>query len=108
MDTAAGPLLITGCAHPGLADMVERAAQQAAKPINMVLGGFHLSTLSAGDVHSLAERLKELGVVRCAPAHCTGERATAILREEFGARLRAHRSRSRRRVRVTTLGRSTT
>lgn len=83
--TAEGPLLVTGCAHPGLVDLVEAAGRQAGEPIRIVLGGFHLSARSAGYTRSLVGRLEELGVTECAPAHCTGERATEILREEFGA-----------------------
>jgi 7,8-dihydropterin-6-yl-methyl-4-(beta-D-ribofuranosyl)aminobenzene 5'-phosphate synthase len=50
----------------------------------MVVGGFHLLHLSDDEVRKVIAELKELGVDRVAPTHCTGERAIEIFRQEYG------------------------
>jgi 7,8-dihydropterin-6-yl-methyl-4-(beta-D-ribofuranosyl)aminobenzene 5'-phosphate synthase len=85
VETAEGPLLITGCAHPGIVWMVEAASAVMKAPVRVALGGFHLMNVPVTEVADIAERLAKLGVVRCGPAHCTGEAAAAQLRRQFGA-----------------------
>ncbi len=41
--TAEGPVLITGCAHPGVHRLAARAARIAGERLRLVLGGFHLA-----------------------------------------------------------------
>ncbi len=85
IDTAGGPVVLVGCAHPGVDRLVEAAREQRkADSIRLLLGGFHLMRHSEADIVSLAGRLKQLGVRRVAPAHCTGELAKRLLRQEWG------------------------
>ncbi len=83
IETAEGMVLVTGCAHPGIAEMVASAVDLAGHPVFAVLGGFHLRSQSAVQVDHVGEGLEALGVERCGPAHCTGDSATARLREAF-------------------------
>jgi 7,8-dihydropterin-6-yl-methyl-4-(beta-D-ribofuranosyl)aminobenzene 5'-phosphate synthase len=84
IDSAEGPVLLTGCAHPGVATMAQTAATLGHGSLYAVLGGFHLSSRSAAEVSAIIEDLKRLGVRRCGPAHCTGEAATAQMSRAFG------------------------
>jgi len=84
LETSAGPVLVVGCAHPGVLIMAQAAAQSAGKPPVAVLGGFHLGSQSERQVAELAKQLQALGVKRCGPAHCTGARAIAQLALAFG------------------------
>jgi len=63
--------------------MVEVATDIGSRCPQLVLGGFHLLRKKAAEVQAIAAQLKQLGVKQIAPCHCTGERATAILREAF-------------------------
>ncbi len=80
--TAEGPVLITGCAHPGVERMARRAVRLVGKKLRLVIGGFHL-------LDADAERLQE--VIRglrgttegVAPGHCTGEEAAEALLSAF-------------------------
>jgi 7,8-dihydropterin-6-yl-methyl-4-(beta-D-ribofuranosyl)aminobenzene 5'-phosphate synthase len=83
VETARGEVLVTGCAHPGLLEMTAAASALADSPIFAVLGGFHLSPRSPGEVGRIIEDLRHLGVERCGPAHCTGEAATVRIRAAF-------------------------
>jgi len=82
--TAEGPVLITGCAHPGIATMARAAAQLGDGSLHAVLGGFHLTSRSTAQVEAIIGDLERLGVRRCGPAHCTGAAATAQMKKAFG------------------------
>ncbi len=87
VDGQDGPVLVTGCAHPGIAEMVKVAADITDRCPQLVLGGFHLLRKKAAEVQAIAAELKQLGVKRIGPCHCTGERAVAILGKAFGSAL---------------------
>jgi 7,8-dihydropterin-6-yl-methyl-4-(beta-D-ribofuranosyl)aminobenzene 5'-phosphate synthase len=79
-----GPVLVTGCAHPGLKTMLIEAGRLAGAPVEFAIGGFHWHAFRKGSIRTLAAELKELGLERIAPSHCTGDRATMILADVFG------------------------
>jgi 7,8-dihydropterin-6-yl-methyl-4-(beta-D-ribofuranosyl)aminobenzene 5'-phosphate synthase len=79
-----GPVLITGCAHPGIVEIARSATKIVGKPLQLVLGGFHLYGKVAAEVEEIAASLKELNVKRVAPCHCTGPKAMKVLKESFG------------------------
>ena len=79
-----GPVLITGCAHPGIVEIARSATKIVGKPLQLVLGGFHLYKKNEAAVGEIAAALKELGVKRVAPCHCTGLKAMEVLKESFG------------------------
>jgi len=82
--TAAGTVLLTGCAHPGIVAMVERARELVPGDIHLVVGGFHLAQESPATVAAIVAAFRDLGVQRVAPAHCTGEAAIAAFAREYG------------------------
>ena len=85
LDTANGLVIITGCAHPGIVQMVEKArALGKNKKIYMVLGGFHLGEKSVTEVKQIIDRFHELGVLKVGPTHCTGEDAIRLFQDAFG------------------------
>ncbi|MBC8873945.1 MAG: MBL fold metallo-hydrolase [Planctomycetes bacterium] len=84
LETSAGPVVVTGCAHPGIAQMARAATSRAKKPVHAVLGGFHMSRASADQIDTVIERLKELGVQQVAPTHCSGDNTRRSMKEAFG------------------------
>ena len=85
LDGDEGLYVITGCAHPGVVEIIERVKEVLPeRPIVLVTGGFHLVNASEENVRDISSRLKELGVMTIAPSHCTGERAMDIFKEEWG------------------------
>ncbi len=80
-----GLVVITGCSHPGIVTMVEKAGQACpGKGIHIVLGGFHLMNSGEEEVRGIADNLKARGVEKVAPTHCTGEDAEKIFAEIYG------------------------
>jgi 7,8-dihydropterin-6-yl-methyl-4-(beta-D-ribofuranosyl)aminobenzene 5'-phosphate synthase len=84
IDTEEGLVVITGCAHPGIVSIVQRAKQLFKKEIYLVLGGFHLLAYDDGQVKGIIRQLKELRVKKIAPSHCTGGRAIELFRQAWG------------------------
>jgi 7,8-dihydropterin-6-yl-methyl-4-(beta-D-ribofuranosyl)aminobenzene 5'-phosphate synthase len=84
IDTLEGLIVITGCAHPNVGDMAERARAYLGTNIYLLMGGFHLSGRSDDELHAIVRRLKALGVRKVAPSHCTGDSAIRMFRNEWG------------------------
>ncbi|MFO8033569.1 MAG: hypothetical protein R6U88_00160, partial [Candidatus Bipolaricaulota bacterium] len=77
-----GPVLVTGCAHPGIDRMATRATRLMGHDLSLVVGGFHLGGESPERVSAVVDRL--VGATRSvAPGHCTGVEATAALLARF-------------------------
>jgi len=79
-----GPVLLTGCAHPGIVNIARAATELIGEPIHLLLGGFHLMLAVDRTVQDTASALLRLGVRHIAPCHCTGKRAMDLLRLAFG------------------------
>jgi 7,8-dihydropterin-6-yl-methyl-4-(beta-D-ribofuranosyl)aminobenzene 5'-phosphate synthase len=88
VETADGPVVVTGCAHPGIVGLVRRAkgsvGGDAAADVPLVMGGFHLGSASRRRIERIIGEFRALGVQRVAPCHCTGDRAMRMLAEEYG------------------------
>lgn len=83
VDTAKGLVVMSGCAHPHIADMAEKAKAYLNKDIYLLIGGFHLGGSSEEEIGAVIRRLKALGVQKVAPSHCTGDRAIRLFREAW-------------------------
>jgi 7,8-dihydropterin-6-yl-methyl-4-(beta-D-ribofuranosyl)aminobenzene 5'-phosphate synthase len=84
LDTRQGLVVITGCAHPGIVSMVRRALELYRDQIYLVLGGFHLGGKSPGELEGIIAEVRQLGVKKVAPCHCTGEQAMSMFAQEWG------------------------
>jgi len=82
--TQKGLLVITGCAHPGVVNIVKTAIGLTGMDVYLVLGGFHLAGAPASAVSSVIDELRELGVVKVAPCHCSGDHTRQLALEKFG------------------------
>ena len=85
VETPQGLVVITGCAHPGVVEMVRRAKQIGEAKVHLVLGGFHLGGASRRRIERIITDLRALGVQRVAPCHCTGDQAIKAFADAFGA-----------------------
>jgi 7,8-dihydropterin-6-yl-methyl-4-(beta-D-ribofuranosyl)aminobenzene 5'-phosphate synthase len=84
IETADGPVVLTGCAHPGVVEMVRRARQVVDQDPALVMGGFHLGRAGESDIEAIIDELRQLGVRQVAPGHCTGDRARRLFSDAFG------------------------
>ena len=85
VETPRGLVVVTGCSHPGVAEITRKVRETFDEPIHLVFGGFHLGQTPPEGVRGVIQDLRELGVERIGPTHCTGEEATRLIREAFGS-----------------------
>jgi 7,8-dihydropterin-6-yl-methyl-4-(beta-D-ribofuranosyl)aminobenzene 5'-phosphate synthase len=81
-----GLVVVTGCSHPGIVAIVERAKQLGKARVLAVVGGFHLRGQTPEAVSAIVARLQKLGVESIGPTHCTGEEAIQAFRKAYGTR----------------------
>jgi len=85
LDTQQGLVVVTGCSHPGVAEIATRAVEVCPKrDFYLVTGGFHLGGHSHAEVETIIKTFRELGIQKVAPSHCTGDRAVQAFREAWG------------------------
>lgn len=79
-------VLIAGCAHKGIVNIVSKATRQKGRKMDYVIGGFHLynprnkTTESPEFIRNIAEKLKNTGTMYYT-CHCTGLEAYSRLKE---------------------------
>jgi 7,8-dihydropterin-6-yl-methyl-4-(beta-D-ribofuranosyl)aminobenzene 5'-phosphate synthase len=82
--TSKGLIVITGCAHPGIVNVVKRAKELLSSEVYLVLGGFHLCWMNVSQVRSVIKGVKKEGVRKVAPCHCSGDLARKQFEEAYG------------------------
>ncbi|PKA81983.1 7,8-dihydropterin-6-yl-methyl-4-(beta-D-ribofuranosyl)aminobenzene 5'-phosphate synthase [Ulvibacter sp. MAR_2010_11] len=84
MKTDKGQVLIVGCSHTGVENIVRQTQSETADEIDLVYGGFHMLPFDRNQTTQLVNMLKyELRVDRVAPAHCTGHLAFKLLQDVY-------------------------
>ncbi len=77
-------VVISGCAHSGICNIISYAGRvTGAEQVEAVVGGFHLSRLDHRTDRTIS-CMKELGIKRVMPSHCTMEPALGAFRKVFG------------------------
>ncbi|MFO7948231.1 MAG: MBL fold metallo-hydrolase [Armatimonadota bacterium] len=84
MPSTEGLVVMTGCAHPGIVNIVETARKQYGEDIELVVGGFHLNDTPIGRVDDIIAQLQEMDVAHAGPCHCTGDAAIARFADTYG------------------------
>lgn len=84
LDTSKGLVVITGCAHPGVANIVRRSREIFNKKAYFVFGGFHLGDTPPLRVEAIIKSLSQDGVELCGATHCTGDNAIQIFKQHYG------------------------
>ncbi len=79
-----GTVLVTGCAHPGIVAIAERAREVGGAPLHMVLGGFHLLDTEGPALTKVIDELKGLGIEYMGASHCTGTPQMEDFRNVWG------------------------
>ncbi|MFP3870023.1 MAG: MBL fold metallo-hydrolase [Syntrophobacteria bacterium] len=82
--TSRGLIVITGCAHPGIVKIVERAKEMLKTDVYLVLGGFHLGGMNLSQVNGIVEEVKNAGCRKVAPCHCSGDLARKQFQKVYG------------------------
>ena len=85
IEAAEGLVIITGCAHPGIVQILQRAQEVVPGNIYLVIGGFHLLNATAPQIQQIVSSFQALGVENVGPTHCTGDLAIQLFQQAYGA-----------------------
>lgn len=83
LETTSGIIVLTGCAHPRIVNILSRIKENYPRPITLLLGGFHLAGFSSREILGIIQNFRLQDVKRVAPAHCTGEEAIELIAQEY-------------------------
>lgn len=84
--TPSGPVLLAGCAHAGIVNTMDHAADALRlRDFHAVIGGMHLVHANGTRLRRTLDALAARGVRTVAPGHCTGPAASAALAAAFPA-----------------------
>lgn len=85
--TSSGYVLLLGCAHAGVRNILEYVRQKRGiEQIHAVIGGTHLGFLKEPETRAVIEAFERFGVQCVATAHCTGAGPNRALKSHFGNR----------------------
>ncbi len=80
-----GLVVLTGCSHPGIINIIKRAQQvSGVDEVYAVMGGLHISSASEGA--RVARFMREIDVKLASPCHCTGINARKAIAKIMGER----------------------
>ena len=87
LDTGKGLILILGCAHSGMINIINYVIHKTGKEnFYAILGGTHLDFLTPEQLDESIKVLKRIKIEKIGVCHCTGMRAAFRLHQEFGDR----------------------
>jgi len=79
-----GIVIITGCSHPTLPIIIEKAQQITNnQKIYGIIGGFHYKNASALEIEEFINYLKNLNLEFIVPSHCTGYQTIIELKKQL-------------------------
>ena len=84
INTKKGLIIVTGCSHQGIVNILKRAKKLFDRPIYLVFGGFHLGGTPDTSMEAIIRDFKKLGVEKCGATHCTGDRPIELFKNAFG------------------------
>lgn len=88
LTSESGLVVVAGCAHRGIVNIVESARHAfPGVPIRAVVGGFHLASNADEELASVVSSLAALEPRSVHCAHCTGLRGFSALASAMGSRV---------------------
>jgi 7,8-dihydropterin-6-yl-methyl-4-(beta-D-ribofuranosyl)aminobenzene 5'-phosphate synthase len=78
IDTEKGLVVILGCAHAGIINILDYFSAKLNKHIYAVIGGTHLHPVNDGRLQKTIKALRNYGLEHIGTSHCTGSKETDI------------------------------
>ncbi|MCX5645176.1 MAG: MBL fold metallo-hydrolase [Phycisphaerae bacterium] len=82
--TQRGLVVLTGCAHPGIVQILKRIRRLHEEDILLVMGGFHLEWVTKWKVEAIIAAFRCHGVRYVAPTHCSSDKARQLFQQSYG------------------------
>jgi 7,8-dihydropterin-6-yl-methyl-4-(beta-D-ribofuranosyl)aminobenzene 5'-phosphate synthase len=84
LDTGGITAVVSGCAHPGIGQIVAHASHFLGKRIDWAIVGSHLLDAAPARTAASVSALQDLGIRYLVPTHCSGVAGTTAFRGAFG------------------------
>ena len=82
--TKRGLVVITGCSHSGIINIMETIEERVGIPVYGVVGGTHLIEADEKRINWTIEKFESMNIKKIALSHCTGEKAVEMVKERAG------------------------
>ncbi len=82
--TSKGWVLVVGCSHVGIGNILNSVSKKTGEPVYAVLGGTHLVEADEERLSATMDAFHECGVSCVAVSHCTGEQGIRWAHNTFG------------------------
>ena len=86
LDAKEGLVVIVGCSHPGIVNILKTIAERTGERIRGVIGGTHLIDADEQRLQTTIEDFRRLGIEFIGVSHCTGDENLKVIQEAFGNR----------------------
>lgn len=83
--TSKGLVVVVGCSHVGIVNILKTITERTGEQIYSVLGGTHLVEADEERLDKTMKELRNMGLSQIAVSHCTGEPGMERVAQEFGA-----------------------
>ncbi len=80
-------IIISGCSHRGICNIIRDAAVYFKLPVSMVLGGFHLSKESNDKTKKVIKILNSFNIEKFGVSHCTGIEKFALMKKHMDSEI---------------------
>ena len=81
--TERGLVVIVGCSHVGIVNILKTISENVDIPIYAVIGGTHLIEADEARVQKTVDAFKEMKLQLIAVSHCTGVEGISLIRQEL-------------------------
>lgn len=81
--TEKGLIVITGCAHSGIVQVLNKAKELKKDNVLFAMGGFHLKGKGRDELEKIVFSFRKMGVRYVGPCHCTGDEARELFKKEY-------------------------
>ncbi len=81
IETSRGIVVIVGCSHPGILNIVSQIKNTLNKPVFAIIGGTHLVEADAMRISKTVSEFENLGVQYLGLGHCTGDIAENLIKD---------------------------
>lgn len=83
VETSKGIIVVSGCSHTGIENIVKAIKDRTGKDVYAVIGGFHLLDATEKQIQNSIDTFSGLGVSHMGVSHCIGEKAKKMFCEQL-------------------------
>ena len=83
IDTEEGMIVLVGCSHPGIVNMLETIIKKTGKDIYGVIGGTHLMKEDHEKINKVIDYFKEKKIKNIGACHCTGRQGETMFSQQM-------------------------